>query len=341
MGMAERVDGSSKGVRKGKTVLLGLLAILVFVVIYCVAWLAAAHYATLKLEKAFNGKNPVSASLTCSKMHMSGFPLHIGLNCAKVTFANKTNGLSGSFGAFRSAAEIFHPGMVRLNINSPAIIQTGGGASMSFDWGSLYSSMTTGIGGIDSQELTIDRLRSTVAHALTGKIMQINAARIHTSLEREGDDLAASGQVQNMDFGATENMPPLPPLSIDLDVKLLGQAGILDIDNPKPIELHGLTGTVNGLQLNAGEGRSITASGPLSIDENGLVSGTLKLSVNKLDGWRDLAMGAYPDEQRTIKTVAKVIKALFLGQNQGQVTLQITRGVVVLGFIPIGNIPPV
>ncbi|MCF1436179.1 DUF2125 domain-containing protein [Agrobacterium vitis] len=335
------MSSRTKRPRKRSPVLLVGIVLVLLGILYTAGWFAAANYATTKLEHAFDGDNPLASALDCPGMRMSGFPLHIGLNCTKVSVNDSRNGITGSSGAFRSSAEIFRPGRIKWEIDGPAILQTSTGLAGAFQWDSFRSTLSLGMNGVDSSASVIQKLQANLTDALSGRVLRIDAAESRTRLQRDGEDLVGTARLTGMDFGQDDRNPDLPPMAAQLDVKLLGQARALDIEHPEPIELRGLSGDIRNLQIDMGQGRTITASGPISIDNAGLANGTLKLEIGKVDAWRDLVIAAYPETKDIARMAAKGLKAVFLGQNQGQVTLQITNGVVVLGFIPLGNIPPI
>lgn len=343
MALSSRTKAPDETLRGKKSRLIKVAIILILLaLLYSAGWFAAANYATTKLEHAFDGDNPLASALDCPGMRMSGFPLHIGLNCTKVSINDQRNGITGSFGAFRSTAEIFRPGKIKWEIDGPAILQTSTGLAGSFQWESLRSSLSLGMDGVDSSATTVHTLQANLTDAVSGRVLRIDAEDGRGRLQRDGDDLVGTARFSGMNFGQDDRNPNLPAMAAQVDLKLLGQAAALDIEHPEPIKLRGLSGEFRDLQIDMGQGRTIKATGPISIDNTtGLVSGTLKLEISKVDAWRDLVITAYPETKDLAKLAAKGLKAAFLGQNSGQVTLQITNGVVVLGFIPLGNIPPI
>lgn len=327
--------------RKRSVVFPVSIALVIVVAIYSAGWFAAANYATTKLERVFDGNSPLAAALDCANMRVGGFPLRISLKCSKITVNDQRNGITGSVGAFRSAAKIFKPGTINWDLAGPAIFQTSTGLASSFQWDSLNSSMSVGLAGVENETTFVKALRANITHAVTGATVSLKATDGRMEIQRDSQDLLATSRFTDINFQQNDANPKFPLMTADLDMKLLGQANALSVENPTPIALKGLNTELRDLRVDIGEGRTISASGPLSIDENGYVSGALKLQISKVEGWRDVVISAYPETTDVAKIAAKGLKMAFLGQNQGQVTLQITHGTVVLGFIPLGNIPPI
>ncbi len=327
--------------RKRSVVFPVAIVLIVLAALYSAGWFVAANFATNKLEQAFDGNSPLAAALDCANMRVGGFPLRISLKCSKITINDARNGITGSVGAFNSAAKIFRPGTVNWQLTGPAILQTKTGLASSVQWDTLDTAMSVGLSGVDKSTTTIKTLRTNITQAITGATLSFKAAESQMEVQRSDADLNATTRLTDVAFVQNDGTSKLPPMTADLDMKLIGQADVLNIDNPKPIDLKGLNAELRNLNINIGEGRTITASGPLSIDQDGYLSGTLKLQLTKVEGWRDVISAAYPETHEIAKMAAKGLKMAFLGQNQGQVTLQITHGTVVLGFIPLGNIPPI
>jgi hypothetical protein len=327
--------------RKRSIVFPVVITVIIIAAVYSAGWFAAANYATSKLERAFDGDSPLAAALDCANMRVGGFPLRISLKCSKITINDHRNGITGSVGAFRSSAKIFKPGTINWDLNGPAILQTSTGLAASLQWGRFESAMSVGMTGLENETTSIKMLRANITQALSGATLSINASEARIDLQRANEDLIATSRLTNVFFQQNEANAKLPPMAAAVDLKLVGQANALNIERPQPIALRGLNGELRELQVDVGEGRTVTASGPLSIDQDGYLSGSLKLQISKVEGWRDMVIAAYPETHDIAKLAAKGLKLAFFGQNQGQVTLQITHGTVVLGFIPLGNIPPI
>lgn len=317
------------------------IVLIAVVAIYSAGWFIAANYATTKLERAFDGNSPLASALDCANMTVGGFPLRISLKCTKITINDKHNGITGSTGPFRSAAKIFRPGTVNWQLTGPAILQTSTGLATSVQWDSLDSAMAVGLSGLEKQTTVIKALRTNITQGSSGATISFGASESTLQIQRSEADLNATASMTDVSFVQNDGTSKLPPMLANVDMTLLGQADALNIDNPKPIDLKGLQAELRNVSINIGEGRTITASGPLSVDQDGYISGALKLQITKVEGWRDVITAAYPETREIAKIAAKGLKMAFLGQNQGQVTLQITHGTVVLGFIPLGNIPPI
>ncbi|MGO7902907.1 DUF2125 domain-containing protein, partial [Rhizobium ruizarguesonis] len=63
----------------------------------------------------------------CSDIEFRGYPFRIGLFCSKIYVDDNVNGVSATFGALRSAAQVYSPGNIVWERDSPAEIRTTNG----------------------------------------------------------------------------------------------------------------------------------------------------------------------------------------------------------------------
>ncbi|MBU2327698.1 MAG: DUF2125 domain-containing protein, partial [Alphaproteobacteria bacterium] len=97
---------------------------------------------------------------------------------------------------------------------------------------------------------------------------------------------------------------------------------------------------IRRMVVDLGEGRVLTLSGPSEVGEDGLISGRIKVEVEQVRAWRDAMKTAYPEEADMIDNVANVLRALAFGRDNSEAEITIQNGVAALGFIPLGQIPP-
>jgi hypothetical protein len=129
------------------------------------------------------------------------------------------------------------------------------------------------------------------------------------------------------------NVPPLSgeaDISLADGVKLLGEAAAHD--------LRGRSGVVRSLSLTLGPEGSLQVSGPFSISADGLIDATLRVSLVEPNSLAASLSQVFPEEANKIDQA--LVGLTFLG-NQPSMPLRISKGMVSLGFIPLGKIPPV
>lgn len=323
-----------------KVVILGLLVSLA-VIVYSGAWLLAATMLERRLASLFDRDNPAGAVVECRDMDLRGFPFRIGLFCSGIAVDDHYNGLSASFGAMRSAAQVYAPGHIVWEMDGPAEIRSALGITLSLQWDRLRSSVNAGLEGMSRTSLVAEKLKSSVTTVINGDTLDADASHGELHLRRSGADLDAAILIKDTVISQRGSDPvPLPPVSASIDLTLLGKAGYLDFHNGTYKGLYGTRGEIRRLVVDIGEGRVITISGPLSVEDDGNLSGQLHVELEKVDAWSSALGTAFPDAAETFGGAAKLLTALFSGKDSGSADLNLTNGVVSLGIIPIGVLPP-
>lgn len=330
---------SSQSRSSRKFLFLGI-GIIVFVAIYTAGWFYAANRLQETVIQVISpgGTTPVSAE--CSDMAFKGYPFRIGLFCSKVDVTDTRNGISGSFGALRSAAQIYAPGHVVWELDSPAKIETGHGLSISAQWSSLQSSLVKKLKGIDRTSLVIEGLKANAVSSVTSQTIDFDAAKTEVHLRQDGADLDGAITLTDASTAIKDWPQVLPRLNAIADVTLAGKAGM--IDGSDLTGLYGASGELRRVMLDIGDGRTMRISGPFSFDDQGYLTGQFKLEIEKLGDWANNAKQAFPQLKSTIDTARKLLGALAGGGDKASVDLVVDRGrTTVSGFIPLGKIPPI
>ncbi len=337
--MATNKPGTSAISRK--IMRLGIL-ILLAIAVYCGAWFFAANSLQKSLLAFFGGENPAEVNISCEDTAVRGFPFRIGLFCSRVGLDDRFHGLSASFGALRSAAQIYAPGHVVWELDGPGEVRSALGFSAALQWQALRSSVNSGLSGVDRTSLEATGAKATLTAMTTGQTFDTASEHLEAHARRNGDDLDIALLIRNGIFRLAGGAPVMPPVSTTVDLTLAGKAKYLDMQGDRGEGLYGSSGEIRRIAIDLGGGRVLTANGPFSVGTDGQISGKLRLEMEGIDGWKDTLVTAFPDAADNIKSGTKILKALFSGKQNGGVDLKIENGVIILGgFIPIGVLPPI
>ncbi len=324
-----------------KVVLLGVLVV-VAAAVYSGGWMLAATMMQKRVAELLSGGNAPGAEVHCKDMDIRGYPFRIGLFCSAITVDDRFNGISASLGAFRSAAQVYAPSHFVWEMDSPAELRSALGFSFSVQWDTLRSSVSAWFDGLSRSSLVAEGVKVDVTAVADGKTVAVRSEHGEFHIRRNGEDLDAAVLVTNASVLMPKATPlTLPPVSTSLDVTLLGKAALLDpAHDAAAAELYGSKGEIRRLVIDLGEGRVLTASGPLSVGDDGNLSGKLHLELEKVEGWKEALTTAFPNSSEDFDNAAKVLAALFGGKDSGSAELILHEGVVSVGIIPIGILPP-
>ncbi len=324
-----------------KVVLLGVLVV-VAAAVYSGGWMLAATMMQKRVAELLSGGNAAGAEVRCKDIDVRGYPFRIGLFCSAITIDDRFNGISASLGAFRSAAQVYAPSHFVWEMDSPAELRSALGFSFSIQWDKLRSSVSAWFDGLSRSSLVAEGLKVDVTAVAGGRTVSVRGEHGEFHVRRNGEDLDAAALVKN----TVVTLPnatrlALPPFSASVDVTMLGKATLLDpVRNAAATELYGSEGEIRRLVIDLGEGRVLTVSGPVSVGDDGNLSGKLHLELEKVEGWKDALTTAFPDSSENFASAAKVLTALFGGRDSGSAELSLREGVVSVGIIPIGVLPP-
>lgn len=331
---------SSRTGVSGKLWLLACGVVLV-IALYTAGWFYAASMLKERTLALLGSQERRGISAECTDADYRGYPFRIGLFCAKVSVDDRTNGISAMFGSLRSAAQVYNPGHIVWELDSPIEIRTGHGLSVSTTWENFQSSLTTRFRGVERTSTVIENARTNILSSATGQAFNISAGHTEIHLRQNGTDLDAAMTLQNTDVVMKDLPQLLPRFTANLDLTLTGRAGMIDGSDPNGTVLYGTEGQMRSISADLGDGKLITVSGPFSFDEQGYLSGKLKLRIEQIDAWRDSLSQAFPQIAPTLKTAANMLSALGRGKS-ASLDLTINRGKVFAGgFIQIGEIPPI
>lgn len=306
----------------------------VFVALYTAAW----FYGADRLKAIVRGQlSDASVAVACTGLDVRGYPFRIGVFCDSLGLDDSRTGTSASFGALRSAAQVYRPGHAILELDGPAQIRVAPEMSLVADWDLLHASVVAGTVGLERVSVAYDALRGTFTPGMgrTGLTFTVRHGEMHT--RENGDALDAALSLNGLDLKVADTA--VPSLDATLDLSIEGAAGWLASGPPEDAP-RGTKGELRRFGLDFGGGNTATLSGRYEIDDEGLLSGRFELKVNGIDTARDLVKRAYPEVADTADSVTETIRALSGGGSDASVRLKVDDGVVYLGFIPIAAIPP-
>jgi len=329
--------------RSGVSGKLWLLAtgVVIAIALYTGGWFYAASLLREQTLALLGSQTKNGISAECTDAEYRGYPFRIGLFCSKVAVDDRQNGISGTFGALRSAAQVYNPGHIVWELDSPVEMRTSHGLTVSTTWENFQSSLITRLSGVERAAFVIDNSKTSFVSSATGQAFDVSAAHTEIHLRQNGPDLDAALSLDKTNTVMKDMPRLLPQVDAKIDVTLSGRAGMIDGSDPNGIALHGTKGELRTLSADLGQGRLLTISGPFSFDERGYLSGKLKLKVEKIDAWRNSLGEAFPEIAPTLETAARMLSALGGGKN-ASLDLTIRNGKVMAGgFIQIGEIPPI
>lgn len=330
--MTSANDATPRGTSR-KFWLLGL-GIIVFAGLYSGAWFFGAdRLKTLVRERLSDS----SVSVACTGLDVKGYPFRIGVYCDAIGIDDKRTGTSASFGALRSAAQVYNPGHAIVELDGPAVVRVSPDIVVTADWNLLHASGVAGFGGLDRASIAYDALKGTFVAGMRDVKLGFTASHGEIHTRANGTALDAALSVDGLELTVSDTR--VPKVDVTADVTVADAAGWLQdgvpINAPRDTR-----GDLRRLGLDFGNGNAAVLSGSYEISAEGLLSGKFELQIDGIDTVRDIVAEAFPEVAETATSVASTIRGLSGGRDDARVKLRAKDGILYLGIIPIAAIGP-
>lgn len=297
---------------------------------YSAAWFYVAGLIEARVPTVLAAVAERGTKADCEKPTARGFPFRIGLYCDRVSFADQ-RGTSVSAGALRTAAQVYNPFLVRAELDGPATVATVAAQPLALDWSTLSASVRLATPlpervSLEGSGLKVDAAATNLLQAKT----------FEGHMRPNGADLDVAGSFAEAVVNAT--LAPgrtLPTISGNIDATI---ANGVALARARPKTLRGQAATIRTLTLSTDEKTGLGLSGTIAAAEDGLIDADLTLNVRNARALAEIAAQALPEMRDRIE---KAAPALTLMGNDVTLPLKIVRGRATLGFIRLGDIPPV
>ncbi len=321
------------GKRRGRTIAAWLAGIVVVLAaLYSAGWYFAADWLVGRAGTLGAGSERTSGTATCADASAHGFPFSIGISCAALSYEDPRDGVSVRTGSLESSAQVYRPAHITASLAGPAHIESRDGPALLVTWDKLTGNLglatpvpsTVAVQG-RSVRLFLDGAEEAAA--------DVQATRVEVHPEGRNIEMAAGfdGLALSPRLTGTGD---LPPLSGTADLSLTDGVAMLAA---RPKDLRGSAGVVRHLTLSLGDKAGVTLSGPVAVGKNGLVDATLSVVIHDPAELSRLLGKALPQWRDQIDSVLSGFAAL---GDEPSIPLRIAAGKVWLGFLPVGEIPP-
>ncbi|WP_309086204.1 DUF2125 domain-containing protein [Chelativorans sp.] len=308
---------------------LGVLVILL-VGAYSAAWFYLARELENRAAAAMASVNGGGVRAFCEEPQARGFPFRIGLFCKSVFYEDVREGVSVRAGELRSTANVYQPFRILGELSGPASLMLPHTVPLQAQWESLRASTRLARPlpermSVEGKAIVISAQGQEEAPLATVEDLQIHARRLEADLETA---LSFAG----LGIG-DEVAPDLPPLE--------GRARVLVLDGvaliaSRPESLRGQSARIEEMVVGVvGEQAALTLSGPVAVDDNGLVDAELSVKVDDPAAVLQLMAQIFPDNREQIMGVSGIVGGL----GNAPLQIRIVKGQAFLGFIPLGAVP--
>ena len=312
-------------------------------------WFAIAHYADNKIGEQITAVSQRGIVLDCKDREIRGFPFRMGVFCADLNIAHKRDVFRFEFGELMTAAQLYDPGTMVAELKGPFKTWSGS-QEISASWNQMRVFLDANLsGGFEIASLNF----SDFSAAAASSNLKSDKGALHFRPTPLAPDVENQTPVSldvalNLDTLNLDNPKlTIPPATLDLDATLIdGYADLIRKGIPlRSVLRDGAEFTVRNLKLSLPDGGRLAFSGPITISENGLVSGKVKIGIADPDSLGRWASSVDPRLNQAVSGIAAGVSGMgsenqFSGETLRSITVTIDKGVAKLGFITLANIPP-
>ena len=314
--------------------------------LWCGGWFAGSWWANGKIGELIEVQRQRGVEIDCADRAMRGFPFNMGVGCDSVTI-RQLDGSRIDLGAVRTAASLTAPGEASVEIDGPLTVPAGSN-TLEANWKKMEAfADATFDGGFDLTSFAFDTLTARSGEITAGVNTGTGFLRPQKSNDAESsDNLEATVSLGDV----TADVPgtvTLPPFSIELDAMLEGGYRDLVEQRLSAAEIinDGAQGEIRRLKLDLPDGGKLVLGGPLQLDENGILSGTVTIGLINPEAVMAWARSISPALDQPVSLLAQSVAGMgaptVLGDEKVRaIELTIDRGEVRLGFIKLLDLPP-
>jgi hypothetical protein len=332
----------------GRRLLYVFLTLVVLIAGSVFGW----DYLAEKLESGLNKHVKKLAiqgkTLKCDNQRIEGFPFRVGLFCDEIFFEEPSKGIMFKAGKVRSAAQFYQPGFMVGEVDSPAQLSLPNTGVIDLQWKLAQTSSRISLAGVRRVSLNLENLVARKTNNNPQRIPDVYLSSLGLHIRAAGDDIASADAEIAIDLKSIQikNLPeqlfPTTHFSADGVISGINQTLKKGEDIEKWIREKGLKIQLHKLEFALADGGTFSASGPVRVNQSGLVSGKLDVKVVGIDNFVRILANHIPKLDEN----AKLIQAASMLFSQGaknktlRLQLDIRNGNISAGFIQLGVIPP-
>ncbi len=311
------------------------LLILLAIAGYSAFWYHFAGRVEAQARAVLAELNTDGVRANCEEPDVRGYPFRIGLFCRSVLYVDARDGIGFRAGAFRSAAQVYDPRHIVGELDGPAVIEIPGLQAIEAEWDVMHASLR--LAGSRPQRLSVEgrsvELETGPARATEGSMLHFGTAELH--LRPNGTDLDAALRFSGLRLGEPVVPEGVEPAPLDgfADLTVTGGAVPGAFDEG----LRNLDAAIRNISVRTTEGAGATLRGDASIDEFGLIDADLQLMVENPQALARFLADLFPERGSEIAMSMAAVAAM---GERPMLPLRIDKGDVSLGFLSLGEIPP-
>ena len=312
---------------------LGIAAALV-AVLYSGGWFWLAREGERRLDIVIAETANSGRTAECVNRQIKGYPFRLGLFCDKTAFADDERGIVFNAGALRSAAQVYNPKHAIVELDGPAFVETQDIPPVELNWSLLNASVRASLPVPQEVRIIGKDIVAMLQYRPAFKALQGGFF-----MRREEADISFAGEWSGVEIDpAVTPGRTIPPYSVTYDIVVKDGVHLVE---DKVRSARNQSADIRTFMLEFASGGKISASGPVSANGDGLISGDLRLTFTDAAILGTALASAVPEAASAIGPALTAAGMASGKDKQTSLTLTIRDGKVSAGIFPLGFIPPV
>jgi hypothetical protein len=302
---------------------------------YSAGWFYMADRLQAEAAKAVTDLNRDGVTAECANLTVRGFPFRIGLYCDSLGYEDDGRSLFAAVGSLRSAAQVYQPTKAVAELDGPLRVSAPGIAPLWLDWDSLRASVRVATPLPERVSVAADGLSGMTDPEDGDPVSLFSAGKAEMHLRPNGADVDWATNFTELEIDpAIVGGRTLPVLAGNGDATIKDGVALI---RSGATGLRGRSAEIRNLDLSSGDG-GVSVNGPVSVGADGLIDASLTIKLRNPPAVSALLVGAFPEAKSRIESA---MAGLALLGREPSLPLKIVRGKATLGFIPLGDVPPV
>ena len=316
-----------------------LIVLIAVIVAYALGWFYIARTVKARIFTLLQGQGQQNVVVNCEDIGYNGFPAKFGFFCDDLHVRDRTSDSVFDAPQLKAEAPVYSPWSVLATLTGPATLQNDAGMLLRAEWQDFGGKLIYRGGAPRLVSFDFEAVTARFADP-QGRQGTLTAEQGQGLVRNDNGDLDVALNLNEAVLRPQNNADALPAVSLNLLATVDDGGALLETDF-HPQMLRGKSGIVNQAALAIGESQSMMAvSGRFAFDKDGYLDGRFSFELTGIDGVAQLAALSFPGAAGVINSVTGLVKNFTGGQRTVTLDVRVEHGRAVLGFIPLGKIPP-
>ncbi|MET3601455.1 DUF2125 domain-containing protein [Martelella mangrovi] len=317
-----------------------LIVLVILLAVYALGWLFIARTVKARMFELLEGQDGRNTVVSCEDIGYQGFPARFGFFCDGLHVRDRKTDAVFDTPQLLAEAPVYAPWSVMATVTGPATLDNDAGMLLRTEWEHLGGKLIYGRSAPRLISYDLEGLTARFAGP-AGQQGTLTAEYAEGLVRNDDGDLDLALTVTNGVLRPQNDAEALPAVSVNL-LATVDDGGSLLATKIRPSALRGKSGILNQATLAIGEQEShFAVSGRFSFDQDGYLDGRFSVELTGIDGISQVIQLAFPQAANPVATVTGLIKSFTGGQRTMSLDVRVDHGRARIGFIPLGQIPPV